>query len=177
VRGPLGSGGFVADGRGTINSTDDPGCGAIPPACDFTLALKQPNAGPFLRWDATGPAPPAGFLGDPAILHSITGSPFGNNFFRIDGPDVGGPGVNTIQTNLFSLIGKISVRPPPPPTLPASPNPSTVGQAVTLTATVHPVAPATGMPTGSVSFKEGATTIDTATLDATGTASIVVSTL
>src|SRR5262249_50080288 len=177
MTGPLGSRAFVADGTGTINFTDDAGCGATPPACDFTLALNQPNAGPFLRWDATGPAPPAGFLGDPAILHTITGSPFGNNFFRIDGPNVGGLGVNTIQTNLFSLTGKIFVRPATTTTLTASPNPSTVGQAVTLTATVRPVAPATGTPTGTVTFSNGAATIGTATLGATGTASIVVATL
>src|SRR5262245_34616572 len=145
MTGPLGTRTFVADGTGTINFTDDPGCGAVPPACDFTLALNQPNAGPFLSWDATPPAPPAGFLGEPAILHPITGSPFGNNFFRIDGPNVGGPGVNTIQTTLFSLIGKIFVRPATTTTLTASPNPSTVGQAVTLTATVQPASGA-GVP-------------------------------
>src|SRR5207247_586123 len=177
MTGPLGSQAFVADGTGTINFPDDRGCPGTPPACDFTLALNQPNAGPFLRWDATGPAPPAGFIGDPAILHPITGSPFGNNFFRLDGPNVGGLGVNTIQTNLFSVIGKIFVRPATTTTLTASPNPSTVGQAVTLTATVRPVAPATGVPTASVSFRAGRPTIETATLGATGTASIVVSTL
>src|SRR5213594_3588370 len=177
MTGPLGSQAFVADGTGTINFTDDRGCLVTPPACDFTLALNQPNAGPFLRWDATPPAPPAGFIGDPAILHPITGSPFGNNFFRLDGPNVGGLGVNTIQTNLFSVIGKIFVRPATTTTLTASPNPSTVGQAVTLTATVRPVAPATGVATGTVAFKDGAATIGSATLGATGSASISVTTL
>src|SRR5213594_3084739 len=177
MTGPLGSRAFVADGTGTINFTDDRGCLVTPPACDFTLALNQPNAGPFLRWDATPPAPPAGFIGDPAILHPITGSPFGNNFFRLDGPNVGGLGVNTIQTNLFSVIGKIFVRPATTTTLTASPNPSTVGQAVTLTATVRPVAPATGVATGTVAFKDGAATIGSATLGATGSASISVTTL
>src|SRR5206468_1554608 len=62
-------------------------------------------------------------------------------------------------------------------TLTTTPNPSTVGQAVTLTARVVPVAPATGVPTGVVTFRDGATTIGTATLGATGSASIVVSTL
>jgi hypothetical protein len=37
----------------------------------------------------------------------VVGSPTGNNFFRIDGPNVGGPGVNTIQTTLFNLSGKL----------------------------------------------------------------------
>src|SRR5262249_57048174 len=37
-------------------------------------------------------------------------------------------------------------------TLTTTPNPSSLGQAVTLTATVVPVAPATGVPTGVVTF-------------------------
>src|SRR5262249_58167251 len=65
--------------------------------------------GPYLKWDATAPAPPAGFIGDGVTPHKITGSPTGNNIFRVDGPNVGGPGVNTIQTDLFTVIGKIFV--------------------------------------------------------------------
>jgi len=177
LTGPLGSRAFVADAAGAINFTDDRGCGAAPPACDFSLALLQPNVGPFLTWDAAAPAPPAGFIGDPAIDHTITGSPFGNNLFQISGPDVGGPGVSVVQTNVFSLMGKIFVRPATTTTLTSTPNPSTAEQAVTLTATVAALAPATGVPAGTVTFKDGAATIGTATLDATGRASIVVSTL
>ena len=177
MTGPLGTQSFVAAAAGTINFTDDRGCGALPPACDFSLSLLQPNVGPFVRWDAAAPAPPAGFIGDPAIDHTVTGSPFGNNFFRITGPNVGGPGVNIVQTNVFLNIGKIFVRPATTTTLTSSLNPSIAGQAVTLTATVAPVAPATGVPAGDVTFRDGATTIGTATLDATGHASIVVSTL
>src|SRR5207247_2133996 len=62
-------------------------------------------------------------------------------------------------------------------TMSTTANPPTGGQAVTLTATVLPVAPATGVPTGAVTFRDGATTIGTATLGATGSASIIVSTL
>ena len=40
--------------------------------------------------------------------HAITGSDLGTNFFRIDGPDIGGPGINTIQTNLFTLQGRVA---------------------------------------------------------------------
>src|SRR5437870_1687480 len=87
------------------------------------------------------------------------------------------PGVNTVQTNLFNVTGKIFVRGSTTTSLTSSPNPSTVGQAVTLTATVRPVAPATGVPTGTVAFKDGAVTIGTATLGATGSASIAISTL
>src|SRR5262245_33412342 len=97
---------FTASATGTINFTDDQGCTATPPACNFTSVLTTTNAGPFLAWDATAPAPPAGFIGDPNVDHAITGSPFGTNFMRIDGPDVGGPGVNTVQQNLFAVTGK-----------------------------------------------------------------------
>src|SRR5262245_29935070 len=106
---PFGVQTFVAEADGTINSTDDQGCTAVPPACDFTLVLTSTNVGPFLKWDSTAPAPPAGFIGDGVTPHKITGSPSGNNIFRVDGPNVGGPGVNTIQTDLFTVIGKIFV--------------------------------------------------------------------
>jgi len=46
----------------------------------------------------------------------------------------------------------------------ASPNSGIVGQAVTLTATVSPVAPAAGTPTGTVTFLDGATSLGTGTL-------------
>ena len=103
---PFGVKAFVASPSGTINFTEDQGCGAVPPACNFASVLPTTNAGPFLRWDATAPAPPTGFIGDPAVDHPVTGSPFGTNIMRIDGPNVGGPGVNTVQTNLFSITGK-----------------------------------------------------------------------
>src|SRR6266478_4136031 len=171
---PYGTQSFVAAGTGTINFTSDQGCLAAP--CNFASLLTNTNVGPFVRWDATS-APPAGFIGQPAIAHGITGSPFGTNFFRPSGPNVGGPGVNVLETNLFNITGRIFVRPATTTSLTSTPNPSTVGQAVTLTATVRPVAPATGVATGTVTFRDGAATIGTATLGATGSASISVTTL
>lgn len=103
---PFGVKTFVASATGTINVTDDQGCGAVPPACNFAGALTSTNVGPFLKWDATAPAPPAGYIGNANAEHTITGSPFNTNFLRIVGPNVGGPGVNTIQTNLFTIVGK-----------------------------------------------------------------------
>jgi hypothetical protein len=103
---PFGVKTFVASTTGTINFTEDQGCGATPPACNFASVLPTTNVGPFLKWDATAPAPPAGFIGDANVTHSVTGSPFNTNFLRIDGPNVGGPGINTIQTNQFTVTGK-----------------------------------------------------------------------
>ena len=172
---PFGSQTIVASAAGTVNTTNNQGCVAAPPACDFTLALANTNIGPFLQWDPAASVPPAGYIGQPAIPHAIIGS--ANNAFSISGPNVGGAGVNTVSTNLFNVTGKLFVRASTTTTLTASPNPSTVGQAVTLTATVRPVAPATGVPTGTVAFKDGAVTIGSATLGATGSASISVTTL
>jgi hypothetical protein len=104
---PFGVKTFVASATGTINFTEDQGCGLTPPACNFASVLPSTNVGPFLKWDATAPAPPAGFIGDANVTHSVTGSPFATNFLRIDGPNVGGPGINTIQTNQFTVTGKI----------------------------------------------------------------------
>ena len=50
--------------------------------------------------------------------------------------------------------------------LTSSVNPSKFGQSVTFTATVTAVAPGSGTPTGTVTFKDGATTLGTGTLNA-----------
>ena len=76
-----------------INFIEDVGVGA---PGDFKGALGS-RVNPFLRWDTgliKGPDG-ASYLGDGVTPHAITGSDLGTNFFRIDGPDIGGPGVNT----------------------------------------------------------------------------------
>ncbi len=90
-------------GRRGINFTQD--FGLVPG--DFSLAL-QSNMFPFLRWDGGLPIVDGQghrFIGDPNIPHRVTGSPTGNNVFRIDGPNIGGPGINTISTDLFLVAG------------------------------------------------------------------------
>jgi hypothetical protein len=107
----------AAGGARGINFTEDIG---IAPGV-FTGALES-RIGPFLRWDpAVGDAPPAGYVGDPAVPHKVIGSPFGTNVFRIVGPGVGGdspflcaappegvPATDCIETDLFTVSGKIS---------------------------------------------------------------------
>jgi K319-like protein len=95
---PYGVDEFVASG-GTINFTEDVGIGA---AGVFTGMLNS-RLGPFLRWDTGAPD---GYLGDPAVDHKITGSPYNTNVFKIEGPNAGGTGVNVAQTDLFSVMGK-----------------------------------------------------------------------
>ena len=61
--------------------------------------------------------------------------------------------------------------------LTSSPNPSNGGQAVTFTASVFPVPPASGTPTGMVTFQEGATVLAQVPLNFSGAASFNISTL
>lgn len=94
-----------SDGTGVINVTRDVGCIAIP--CNFNLALRSPVFDGFLRWDGGAPQ---GYLGNPNRLHTVTGSPTGNNFFRIEGPSAGGrgSGIDRVQTSRFAVMGKLN---------------------------------------------------------------------
>lgn len=92
-------------GTRSINVTRDIG-GSAP----FETMLNG-EVGPFLIWDpAVPPAAPAGFIGDPGVDHQVIGGHCGINFFRIEGPlgvNLDGSGNNFVQTNLFSVQGKI----------------------------------------------------------------------
>src|SRR5215467_10784488 len=176
VTAPFGTRNFVAAATGTVIFTSQQGCAAVPPACDFTLAMATPEVGPFLQWDPAASVPPAGYIGQPAIPHAIIGSPVGSNVFRISGPNVGGAGVNVVETNLFNITGKIFVPPATSTSLTATPNPSVTGQTVTLNATVAPVTPAPEALTGTVTFRDGATSLGVVTV-VNGTASLTISTL
>jgi hypothetical protein len=103
---PYGTEQITADSRGRARLTDDVGCDATP--CDFRDALAT-RIGPFLRWDPNvPPAAPAGYVGNPLREHRVVGSPRGaaGNVFRVTGPDVGGPGDDSIETRLFTVEGK-----------------------------------------------------------------------
>src|SRR5512134_2819668 len=85
------------------------GCQAAP--CDFTALLPASltNLGPFLRWDTGFPVASLDgkqYIGDPRVPHTVTGGT-GGNIYRIDGPDIGGTEIHTIETNLFSIAGKL----------------------------------------------------------------------
>ncbi|WP_316782051.1 beta strand repeat-containing protein, partial [Streptomyces sasae] len=73
----------------------------------------------------------------------------------------GGAGYNTSTSPTISqVVSKANTS----TTLVSAPNPSMSGQSVTLTATVAPVAPGGGTPTGTVSFLDGMTLLGTGTL-------------
>jgi hypothetical protein len=104
----------VAGGQRGIDFVEDIGC-LQAPCGGFTSTLNG-RVGPWLTWTmlaSSGDGPPAGYTGDPSKLHEVIGSPVldsgsePQNYFKIEGPDVGGPGDNVVRDNLFRLGGKV----------------------------------------------------------------------
>jgi hypothetical protein len=93
-----------------------------------------------------------------AGTHSITATYSGDDNFT-----------GSASTPVSETISKS----PSSTALASTPNPSTFGQTVTLRATV--TVPGVGIPSGSVNFVDGATTVGSATLDNTGKATISIS--
>lgn len=85
-------------------------------------------------------------------------------------------GDSTFSSTTSPLLSQVVTMASTSTTLETSPNPSTLGQSVTLTATVSPVSPSTGTPTGTVSFYNGTILIGTAPL-ISGVATLMISTL
>ena len=148
---PYGQKTYVVTTPGTraINDTVDIGCFAQPGILDCEQAgapnfstLLNGGIGPFLTWSTFNQNPALSdpllstggrrYVGLGTVEHAVTGSPTGNNFFRIQGPNIGGPGVNVIQTNLFAVTGRLSDNSAPTITLFGS-NPVTVLQNATYT--------------------------------------------
>jgi hypothetical protein len=107
---PYGEVDLEADDGGRVFSTED--IGALTTPADFSLALDSPIFGNLLQWDAGAPA---GYLGDPSVDHTVTGSPTGFNKFKVEGPagsfgpNQACPGVDDgscVITDLFSIVGK-----------------------------------------------------------------------
>lgn len=109
------------EGFGEINYTED--VGGINGG--FELASNN-RVHPFLRWDPNeSPNAPEGYIGNPAVEHSVVGSLFidqfgqPQNYFRIEGPGIGigspnrssNPEFNadnTIETKFFTVLGTVS---------------------------------------------------------------------
>jgi hypothetical protein len=99
---------IAAGGVRAINMTRDIGIGGLG---DFTGALRG-DIGPFL---VDNSVPSLGlipdetgtefFIGDPNTPMPVVGSPFGTNFVRIEGPQ--GSNFPVLETNLFTIMGKV----------------------------------------------------------------------
>jgi len=105
-------------GKRSIFFTNDVGL----TAGEFSGALKG-QITTFLRASTAAggsPLPPITidgdtFIADPAVTTPVTGSPFGTNIFRIEGPNIGGAGIDSIETDQFTLMGKVHLTPIPSP--------------------------------------------------------------
>ena len=77
---------------------------------DFSGALAG-RVGPFLRWDpSVAPAAPAGYIGDPAVLHKVVGSPYGTNYIKVEQQNADGSWSLVGQwDDQFSLQGRLAV--------------------------------------------------------------------
>jgi hypothetical protein len=122
-RHPFGTETFTTNAAGAVpvsTATEDIGClGFAPPGrCDFSLANGSRVMGSattgFLRWDTGAPA---GYLGDGATLHAITGGTVGNDFTILDSTGA----ATGMSTNLFTVQGRLAG------SLVANPNPVDFG--------------------------------------------------
>jgi hypothetical protein len=190
---PYGEESLDGSAGGRIFFTDDVGIGA---PGDFVGAMHG-RLGPFLlAADLPGGpelpaiAGPAGksYIADPARLGPVTGSPLpdflgsdglmhNHNVFRIEGPvgsNLGGPGIDFIETTDFNLMGRAFTGSMPSLVIAdrASYSLSTTEQKVDVYATAFPTAasrlPATARPAGVapvVSFFDASCQVN---LDAAG---------
>ena len=99
----------------------------------------------------------------PLGTHNLTAS--------YDGPDA------AFNTSASSALAQVVIMANTTSRVTSSGSPTKAGQPVVFTATVSPVSPAGGTPTGSVRFLDGTTTLATQTLLADGTASLAKSDL
>jgi VCBS repeat-containing protein len=110
-----------------VYTIETPDRRAINESFDFSFAansVHQGRIGPILRWDSDLPITDGQggqYIGDPGQLHTVTGSPCGTNFFRIEavgldgvtplnidpGDSDGIGGTSSVQTSLFSVSGKV----------------------------------------------------------------------
>jgi hypothetical protein len=113
----------VGTGPRAVFFTED----IVPVPGNFDAALGG-RVGPFLQWDQLLPGESltvtnaAGateqFVGDPNYDHTFTGSPFGTNFLRVDGPpgsNLDGAGNDFMLTPLAAVLGQLYTAPIPAP--------------------------------------------------------------
>ena len=160
-------------GIGTLRFTRDIGATGI----QFAGALNG-DVGPWLRWtpsagtnpDGTITIPATGevFIGDFNVPHTFTGSPFGTNYFRVDGPvgsNIGGTGIDFLQTNLGMIEGQLYTAPIPSPLVVdrATYKRDALGAQVDIFATATPAANLTISAAGNPGIPSTAMTKDAVT--------------
>jgi hypothetical protein len=100
---------IIADSKGAIKYTED---FCLMGPCPFAPTGNPDRVGPWLTWTPVKSAP-MGYIGNFALPHAVTGSPYGTNVFQVDGPKVGG-GVISISTDQFQVSGQCAAGQPCP---------------------------------------------------------------
>lgn len=98
---PYGIDEITTEGGNGINMTQD--VGTTPGAFGGALGSR---IGPFLTWDGSGPAAPAGYTGDPTVLHKVVGSPYNTNFVTVERKNGDGTYTLLATQELFSVQGR-----------------------------------------------------------------------
>jgi hypothetical protein len=119
---PWGPRTFVVDtlDRRNINDSMDwggfaPSPNTNPPiASSFERILIDPIPWRFLRGTLAAGVDPLQWVGDGVTVGPITGGFNDVNIFRIDGPDIGGIGIDSVQTDQFMVSGHIYTGPDEP---------------------------------------------------------------
>ncbi len=135
--------------------------------------------------DAPGTGTPSGtvtFLDGSATLGTGTLNGFGVATFTTSGLSVGGHSITAVYggdtdfiASTSAIVTQVVGQDATTSAVVSSANPSVFGQSVTFTATVNSDAPGSGIPTGTVTFMDGPTTLGTGTLNSSGVATFTTS--
>src|SRR5207253_2013665 len=166
-----------ADTTTTVTPSPNPSAFGQPVTFTATVAPVAPGAG--------GPTGTVSFFVDGALLQTV---PLGDGFATADSIATLAGGTHTV-TATYGGDGNFNPNTSAPMTQTVNPaastitgvtatvNPSVFGQPVTFTATVAPVVPAPGVPTGQVQFFADGTSFGTGTLSEGSTVSPPISSL
>ncbi|MDP2045423.1 MAG: hypothetical protein Q8L00_04335, partial [Deltaproteobacteria bacterium] len=123
VHTPWGGRTFVVDTQARRNINDSMDWGGFAPSpntnppipSSFERILMDPVTWRFLRATTmAGGVDPAQWIGDGVTATTVTGGVNDFNLFRIEGPDIGGLGVNSVETDQFTVSGHIYQGPDEP---------------------------------------------------------------
>src|SRR5262249_19119115 len=114
---------------------------------------------------------------DITVLAKTDGSVEGMEGFRVTGE--AGTGYTLLDLGGASggSTADVRISDVPPVALTAAPSPASVGQVVTLTATIGPVPSGVPVPTGTITFYDSGTVLGSGTVSASGVATLTTSAL
>ncbi|MBM4463415.1 MAG: hypothetical protein FJ012_08780 [Chloroflexi bacterium] len=184
----------VAVGNNAYGQCDVDGCdlglthGLVPPVVttqptDQTVTARETAAfsavasgtpDPMVQWQVSNDEGSTWdeITGATSTTLTLTGVTLGQNGcqYRAVFTNIAGIATSYAATLTVSKIDTVTA-------LNSSANPSLYGQSVTFTATVSPVTPGAGTPTGNVTFENEGTVLGNVTLNSAGQATYTVSTL